>query len=152
MTGIAVDPNDPGRVFASTPAMPACSAPSTLETYMAGRWAVPPTFRSLPWPPIRPTPGSFFPGRGAISAVPTGATPGECGGRRRSPRIEDRRFVSSIPTNAGVVYAADVGSGVYRSNDTGISWEAINNGLRTRAVNDLAISGDGRRSLRRYRG
>jgi photosystem II stability/assembly factor-like uncharacterized protein len=47
------------------------------------------------------------------------------------------------PTNPAIVYAADIHSGVYRSQDGGQTWFVINNGLRTRAVNALVISGDG---------
>ena len=34
-------------------------------------------------------------------------------------------------------------SGVYRSTDGGISWQAINQGLQMRAVNALALTPDG---------
>jgi len=42
-----------------------------------------------------------------------------------------------------VMYLADLLSGVYRSIDGGESWTVINNGLRMRAVNALAVSADG---------
>jgi photosystem II stability/assembly factor-like uncharacterized protein len=42
------------------------------------------------------------------------------------------------------MYASDHFSGVYRSDDGGQSWRQINASLRTRDVNRLAISGDGR--------
>ncbi|MCH5375830.1 MAG: hypothetical protein JJ992_17805, partial [Planctomycetes bacterium] len=47
------------------------------------------------------------------------------------------------PQNSQVVYASDHFSGVYRSDDAGMTWRQINASLRTRAVNRLAISGDG---------
>ncbi|HUV64475.1 MAG TPA: hypothetical protein VMW24_11300 [Sedimentisphaerales bacterium] len=47
------------------------------------------------------------------------------------------------PQNPQVVYASDHFSGVYRSDDGGRTWRQINTSLRTRAVNRLAISGDG---------
>jgi photosystem II stability/assembly factor-like uncharacterized protein len=49
------------------------------------------------------------------------------------------------PRNGDVLYAADLSGGVYRSEDGGESWEPVNNGLRTRAVNALALSADGGR-------
>ena len=55
-------------------------------------------------------------------------------------RVNDLVF---DPTNPQVVYMADAFSGVYRSTDGGSSWAGISNGLRTRAVNELAISADG---------
>jgi photosystem II stability/assembly factor-like uncharacterized protein len=48
------------------------------------------------------------------------------------------------PTNPRLLYAADIRTGVYRSQDAGELWAQINEGLRTRAVNALAISSDGR--------
>jgi len=48
------------------------------------------------------------------------------------------------PTNSQLLYAADIRIGVYRSEDGGKLWVRINEGLRTRAVNALAISSDGR--------
>ncbi|MDP2899249.1 MAG: hypothetical protein Q8Q12_22155 [bacterium] len=48
------------------------------------------------------------------------------------------------PTNSQTVYAADVRTGVYRSQNGGQWWGRISEGLRTRAVNALAISPDGR--------
>ena len=47
------------------------------------------------------------------------------------------------PTNPVIVYVSDYFSGVYRSNDGGMSWTQMNNGLSTRSVTGLAISGDG---------
>ncbi|MHC4626776.1 MAG: WD40/YVTN/BNR-like repeat-containing protein, partial [Planctomycetota bacterium] len=47
------------------------------------------------------------------------------------------------PTDGDVMYAADRMSGVYRSTDGGRIWRPINSGLRTRAVNRLAITSDG---------
>lgn len=48
------------------------------------------------------------------------------------------------PQNPNVVYAGDQFSGVYRSTNGGKTWRSINASLRTRAINRLAISGDGR--------
>jgi photosystem II stability/assembly factor-like uncharacterized protein len=47
------------------------------------------------------------------------------------------------PQNPEVVYASDHFSGVYRSINGGKTWRQINSSLRTRAVNRLALSGDG---------
>ena len=47
------------------------------------------------------------------------------------------------PTNEMVVYAADIHSGVYFSNDMGKTWQQLINGLGFRSVTSLAISGDG---------
>ena len=48
------------------------------------------------------------------------------------------------PTDSTIAYASDVFSGVYQSTDSGRSWSSINSGLRTRAVNALAVASDGR--------
>jgi photosystem II stability/assembly factor-like uncharacterized protein len=47
------------------------------------------------------------------------------------------------PADPLVLYAADVLSGVYRSVDGGYNWLPINQELRTRAVNELALTADG---------
>jgi photosystem II stability/assembly factor-like uncharacterized protein len=47
------------------------------------------------------------------------------------------------PTNAQVVYTTDAFSGVYRSMDGALTWMQINDGLDSRAVTGLAVSGDG---------
>jgi hypothetical protein len=45
--------------------------------------------------------------------------------------------------NSDVMYIADRLSGVYRSDNGGASWTAVNDGLRVRAVNALSLSPDG---------
>ncbi|NDJ74972.1 MAG: hypothetical protein GYB65_01825 [Chloroflexi bacterium] len=47
------------------------------------------------------------------------------------------------PTNPQTMYATDLMSGVYRSEDGGGTWFAINDGLRMRSVNALALTPDG---------
>jgi hypothetical protein len=47
------------------------------------------------------------------------------------------------PVNPDQVYFGDHFSGFYRSTDAGKTWLVTNEGLRTRAVNQLAISTDG---------
>jgi photosystem II stability/assembly factor-like uncharacterized protein len=47
------------------------------------------------------------------------------------------------PADPQVLYACDIHSGVYCSTDSGRTWRQVNAGLRTRAVNSLALSGDG---------
>jgi photosystem II stability/assembly factor-like uncharacterized protein len=47
------------------------------------------------------------------------------------------------PLRPNVIYAGSNRSGVLVSEDSGAHWQLINDGLRTRAVNTLAISGDG---------
>jgi cell division septation protein DedD len=47
------------------------------------------------------------------------------------------------PNDSQVMYAADRFSGLYRSTDGGMGWMPINVGLRTRAINALAMSSDG---------
>ncbi len=56
-------------------------------------------------------------------------------------------FVSDIlfvPADPQVIFIADRMSGVYRSEDGGASWQPLSSGLRTRTVNALAITADGR--------
>ncbi|MFU8772175.1 MAG: WD40/YVTN/BNR-like repeat-containing protein, partial [Anaerolineales bacterium] len=45
--------------------------------------------------------------------------------------------------NQGVVYLGSSNAGVFYSTDSGLTWAALNEGLITRAVTDLALSADG---------
>jgi hypothetical protein len=54
------------------------------------------------------------------------------------------RSIIIDPTNPPTIYAADYSSGVYLSTDGGMNWEMINDGLSTKAVSALAISGSGK--------
>ncbi len=61
--------------------------------------------------------------------------------------IEANAFLSDIvfdPAVPQTIYAADRATGVYQSTDGGDTWTLIDDGLRTRDINALAISADGR--------
>jgi hypothetical protein len=47
------------------------------------------------------------------------------------------------PTNPQIMYLSDLTGGVYRTENGGGLWAPINQGLRTKAVNRLALSSDG---------
>jgi photosystem II stability/assembly factor-like uncharacterized protein len=47
------------------------------------------------------------------------------------------------PTNAQIMYLADMMSGVYRSEDGGQTWFSVSKGLTNRSINVLALCGDG---------
>ncbi len=53
------------------------------------------------------------------------------------------RAIAVHPVNSAWVFAADWHTGVYYSENGGQTWTRINQGLRTRAVNKLAIAQDG---------
>ena len=54
------------------------------------------------------------------------------------------RSIVLDPTNSQIVYAGDWSSGVYRSTDAGSTWFHMNSGLRTRAVQRMVISPNGK--------
>jgi len=80
--------------------------------------------------------------RGSIYASSDGGETWQRSAHGMPPEASIRSIVFD-PLNPDIVYAADIQSGVYRSTDHGAGWRLINEGLRTRAVNDLAISADG---------
>jgi photosystem II stability/assembly factor-like uncharacterized protein len=59
------------------------------------------------------------------------------------PAESDVTDIAYCPTDGNLIYISDQRSGVYRSVDNGDTWIKVNNGLRMRAVNALAFSGDG---------
>lgn len=73
-----------------------------------------------------------FNGGANFSSVPVGL-----------PAEADVMDIAYCPVDANLIYVADRRSGVYRSTDGGGSWIKVNDGLRMRAVNALAFSGDG---------
>jgi photosystem II stability/assembly factor-like uncharacterized protein len=66
---------------------------------------------------------------------------------RRYSGLTPEATVTSIvfsPTNQETLFISTIESGVFISQNGGSDWFEINKGLRTRAVNELAISTDGR--------
>lgn len=75
------------------------------------------------------------------------STDGGSSWRQINYGIDPEASIRSIvidPTNSQIVYAGDWTSGVYRSTDAGNTWFHINSGLRTRAVQRLVISSNGK--------
>lgn len=140
VTGLAVDPGDPSRLFAAT------VDTGLLRSLDGGAtWKVVSDRSDTPMfaVAVHPTdPNLILAGSRGILRSTDG---GDSWIQSTSGVAPESTFVDFEfgPLDLDVVYAADIGSGVYRSDDAGQTWEAINNGLRTRAVNDLAISHDG---------
>jgi photosystem II stability/assembly factor-like uncharacterized protein len=145
VTALAIDPHDSQEVYAAT------VNHGLLHTADGGRsWIAvnsglpgspPPAFSVA----LHPTPAdTLFVGlcRGAVYRSTDGAETWRSSAAGLPP---EACIVSLLidPNQPEVMYAADVGSGVYRSVDGGSSWTLLNNGLRTRAVNALALSLDG---------
>lgn len=140
VTGLAVDPRDPSRLFAA-------SADTGLLRSLDGgaTWQVVSDHSDTPVfaVAIHPAdPNIILAGSRGILRSADG---GDSWNQSASGIAPESTFVDFEfdPLDLDIVYAADIGSGVYRSEDAGQTWEAINNGLRTRAVNDLAVSHDG---------
>ena len=66
--------------------------------------------------------------------------------KRVAAGLNPEANVTSIvfdPHHPSTMYLADSSSGVYRSMDGGARWQPVSSGLLNRAVNGLAVSGDG---------
>jgi photosystem II stability/assembly factor-like uncharacterized protein len=144
VTALAVDPRDPQVVYAAT------GNRGVLGTTDGGQSWTPPGQglpESLPVlsVAIHPSqPGVVYAGlerAGLYRSGDGGATwqPASAGLNPES-RATDVLF---DPGDPQAMFLADVFSGVYRSTDAGATWLPLNDGLRTRAVNELALSADG---------
>jgi photosystem II stability/assembly factor-like uncharacterized protein len=141
---LAVDPGDPQTVYAAT------GNHGLLKSSVGGRiWTalsvVGSTSAAALSATVNPSDSNVvlagFDGMGLHRSDDGGAT-----WRLSTEGMPLETRVGSIvfdPQNSQVVYASDHFSGVYRSEDAGRTWRQINASLRTRAVNRLAISGDG---------
>jgi len=144
VVALAVSPRDPKVVFAAT------STHGLLKTTDAGR----------NWQPIRIGRGfrtveslAFDPANeqviyaglqeAGIYKSTDGGNTWRISSNGMDPEASVRDFVFD-PKNSQLIYAADIRTGVYRSDNGGKLWVKINNALRNRAVNALAISADGR--------
>jgi photosystem II stability/assembly factor-like uncharacterized protein len=145
VTALAIDPHDPQEVYAAT------VNHGLLHTADGGRsWTE--VNSGLPGSPpaafsvaLHPTAAdTLFVGlwRGAVYRSNDG---GETW-RPSAAGLPPEACVLALqvdPLQPDVMYASDAGSGVYRSTNGGTSWTLLSNGLRTRAVNALALSLDG---------
>jgi photosystem II stability/assembly factor-like uncharacterized protein len=143
VSDLAIHPTDPQRVFAAVP-----TKGLLVTNDSGGSWT---TLSGLPSGArllsvdIHPSqPETLFVGMefgglyrsddGGVSwvTVPAGIPP--------------EGTVTSVvfdPADPNTLFISLIGSGVSYSGDGGGTWTVINNGLRTRAVNELALSSDG---------
>jgi photosystem II stability/assembly factor-like uncharacterized protein len=146
VTSLAVDRRTPELLYAGT-----ADRGVLKSTNGGGSWAV--KNRGLPSPPrvlsIVQKPGqpavllAGIERGGVYKSLDAGESwRGSADGMNPEASVTDLVF---DPKNSDLLYAADLSGGVYRSEDAGDSWEPVNGGLRTRAVNALALSADGGR-------
>jgi photosystem II stability/assembly factor-like uncharacterized protein len=144
VTGLAVDPHNPQVVYAAT------GNHGLLKTIDGGQsWTT--IHQGLPGSPqalsvaLHPTDVRVvYAGlwRGGLYRSTDGGQTWQSSAAGLNPEASVSDIVFD-PTDPQVMYVADRFSGVYRSTDGGATWTPINVGLRTRAVNALAISSDG---------
>jgi len=141
---LAVDPNDPQIVYAATTNHGVLKSADGGQSWLPLNQGLPPSPVALAVTAHPNEPHVVFAGlerAGAYRSTDGGETWQPVGaGLNPESRVTDAVF---DPTDPQVMYLADSFSGVYRSTDGGSSWMQINNGLRTRAVNELALSTDG---------
>jgi photosystem II stability/assembly factor-like uncharacterized protein len=144
VTGLAVAPNDPQIVYAATGNKGLLKTDDGGQSWSALNLGTPggsPVVLSVR---VHPTdPSHIYAGLregGLYQSTDAGAT-----WQLASIGMNPEASVSDIvldPTNPQVMYATDLFSGVYRSDDGGQSWFAMNEDLRMRAVNALALTND----------
>ncbi|NNK91510.1 MAG: hypothetical protein HKO87_03680 [Acidimicrobiia bacterium] len=140
VSGVAVDPGDPDRVFAAT-----VNQGLVRSEDGGASWRTVSSRDDIAIFAVAVNPSDpdlvFSGSRGMFRS-----TDGGDSWTRVAAGAPESSFVDYVfdPANPDVMYAADITSGVYRSTDAGLTWLAINGGLLTRAVNALAISHDSR--------
>jgi photosystem II stability/assembly factor-like uncharacterized protein len=144
VAALAVDPHNPKVVYAAT-----CNRGLLKSTDGGQRWqtiGIGQRVRGVRALAIDPRDSQIFYAGLRDGGVWKSLSGGESW-QHSSSGMDPEASVTDIvldPTNSQVLYAADIRTGVYRSEDGGKLWVRINEGLRTRAVNALSISSDGR--------
>ncbi len=142
---LAIDPCDPQVVYAATGTSGLLRRSDGGRSWIAVNVGVPAPAEVLS-AAVHPHDSRIvyagFAHRGLYRSNDGGATWHQSmAGMPPESRITDILF---DPTDPQVLYVCDISSGVYRSTDSGQRWQQINAALRMRAVNQLAISADGR--------
>ena len=143
VTGIAVDAIDPNRLFVATSNHGILRSVDGGATWTEANQGM----RSTAALSVAFSPGDpeiVFAGlwRGGLYRSEDGGLSWRASSAGMSPEASVSDVVFD-PANAEVLYASDLHSGVFRSEGGGEVWRAISSGLRMRAVNALALSGDG---------
>ncbi len=146
VTALAVSPDDPHVVYAATGNHGLLKSTDGGGSWTATNQGLPrsPTALSVTVNPAEPRIVYTGLSRGGLYQSTDGGATWRLSAAGMNPEasVSDIVFDPTDP-QAQVMYASDRQSGVYRSFDGGTTWMAINKGLRTRAVNALAISSDG---------
>ena len=144
VTSLAVDPHDRQRVYAATANHGLLASRDGGQSWTALQQGLPGSAAALA---VAVSPGdasAVYAGfwRGGLYRSTDGGASWELSAAGLNPEASISDIVLD-PTHPQAMYAADLHSGVYRSEDGGTTWMAVNEGLRMRAVNALAISADG---------
>ena len=140
VTALAVDPQNPQRVYAATGNQGLLWSEDGGRTWTQNLNDL--TLLSIVIDPAEPN-------RILVGLLFGGMRLSEDGGATWqviSSGIMPEASIADIvfdPVRSGTVYAADRMAGVYLSQDGGRTWQALNTGLRMRSINGLALSPDG---------
>ena len=141
---LAVDPCDPQVVYAATGISGLIRSVNGGQSWKVMNIEMPTSVPVLSVAIVPTNPHTVYASyahRGLYRSGDNGATwRPSMNGMPPEARITDIVF---DPKSSQVLYTSDSLSGVYRSVDGGQTWRQINTALGTRAVNRLAISGDG---------
>jgi photosystem II stability/assembly factor-like uncharacterized protein len=143
VTALAVATADPDTVFAATGNHGVLSTTDGGRTWTERNTGLPDATAALSIAINPQNSQHLFVGlaSGAVHQSTDGGRTWSAAGVGMNPQARVSDIVID-PNDPATVFAADKFSGVYRSTDGGATWVRLNQGLRTRDVNSLALSSD----------
>jgi len=145
VSSLAVDPADAQLVYAGTTNHGILRSTDGGQTWAQMGGGLPTSKAVLSIVNAPDDPNLLLAGleRGAVYRTTDGGSSWHQAAAGLSPEATVTDIVFDPHESGRIAYLSDLSSGVYRSIDGGLTWSVLNQGLLSRAVNNLALSNDG---------